>query len=155
MRFRQIDKILELVPGQKIRAERQLTGQEDYLRDHFPLFPVMPGVLMLEAGFQTASWLVRATDEYTHPACILLEIRNARFADFVQPGQTLEVTAEIQKVDGDVYTVKVSGEKGGSTAFSAKLSIQVRTLQEIDERLADVNEFTRFKVQEQLARLTA
>ncbi|MFM8397602.1 MAG: 3-hydroxyacyl-ACP dehydratase FabZ family protein, partial [Pirellula sp.] len=51
VRYRQLDKIIELVPGERIVATRELRKDEDYLRDHFPLFPVMPGVMMLEALF--------------------------------------------------------------------------------------------------------
>ncbi len=48
MRFRQLDKITLLVPGERIEAQLTLNGDQDYLRDHFPRFPVQPGVLMLE-----------------------------------------------------------------------------------------------------------
>ena len=153
MRFRQIDKIVELVPGERIRATRYLSGNEDYLRDHFPLFPVMPGVLMLEAAFQTASWLVRASQDFAHTVCVLKEIRNAKFADFVQPGQILVVVAEIQKVDGNIFTIRVSGEKDGITSFSARLVIETKNLQDIDDRLKNVNNFTSFCVQGQFAEL--
>jgi 3-hydroxyacyl-[acyl-carrier-protein] dehydratase len=153
MRFRHIDKIVELTPGDKIVARRFLSGDEDYLRDHFPLFPVMPGVLMLEAAFQTASWLVRATEDFANTTCILKEIRNAKFADFVQPGQILEVHAEIQKVDGNVYTIKVSGQKDGSLSFSARLSVETQNLQDIDDRMANLNNFTRNCMRGQMAEL--
>ncbi|MFN9627387.1 MAG: beta-hydroxyacyl-ACP dehydratase, partial [Planctomycetota bacterium] len=66
MRYRQLDKIIELVPGERIVATRELRKDEDYLRDHFPLFPVMPGVMMLEALFQASMWLVHATDNFEH-----------------------------------------------------------------------------------------
>ena len=52
MRFTLIDRITELKPGVSITAVKGLTLAEEYLQDHFPRFPVMPGVLMLEAMFQ-------------------------------------------------------------------------------------------------------
>jgi 3-hydroxyacyl-[acyl-carrier-protein] dehydratase len=64
MRFRQIHQISFLEPGIKIEATCHLSGQEDYLRDHFPRFAVMPGVMMLESLFQASALLVRATDGY-------------------------------------------------------------------------------------------
>ncbi len=84
MRFRQIDGILELVPGERIVATRTLRADEDYLRDHFPLFPVMPGVLMLEALYQAACFLIRASDDFECAILPMLEARNVKFADFVR-----------------------------------------------------------------------
>ncbi len=125
MRFRQLDHVQSIVPWERIVAVRTLRADEDYLRDHFPLFPVMPGVLMLEALYQAACWLVRVSDNFQSPLVVLEEVRNAKFADFVQPGQSLEVLAEVIKRDGDVVTVKASGSKGESVAVSAKLTLRM------------------------------
>ena len=62
MRFTLIDRIVELEPGVQITAVKNLTMAEEYLADHFPHFPVMPGVLMLEAMTQAAAWLARARE---------------------------------------------------------------------------------------------
>ena len=51
MPFSQVDRITELLPGKEVTAEKTLRGDEEYLKDHFPNFPCMPGVLMLEAMF--------------------------------------------------------------------------------------------------------
>ncbi|MFN9913857.1 MAG: beta-hydroxyacyl-ACP dehydratase, partial [Pirellulaceae bacterium] len=59
MKFRQIDRILEVVPGERLGAIRTLRADEEYLKDHFPLFPVMPGGLMLEALYQAACCRLR------------------------------------------------------------------------------------------------
>ena len=57
MRFTLVDRILELQAGQEITAVKNLSLAEEYLADHFPLFPVLPGVLMLEAMTQAGAWL--------------------------------------------------------------------------------------------------
>ena len=54
--FLLIDRIIDFQPGAKITAVKSLTMAEEYLADHFPNFPVMPGVLMLEAMTQAAAW---------------------------------------------------------------------------------------------------
>ena len=73
MRFSQLDQIIELQPGKRIKAAKTLSADEDYLRDHFPCFAVMPGVLMLEAMFQASAWLVRKSEDFAHSTVILKE----------------------------------------------------------------------------------
>src|SRR5687767_7216068 len=116
MRFGMLDRITELVPGERITAERKLTGAEDYLADHFPLFPVMPGVLMLEAIYQAAAWLVRVEDDFEHSIVRLKEARNVKYSDFVEIGHVLIVKAEIKKRDGLVTSLEGRGFVDGSTA---------------------------------------
>lgn len=124
MRFRMLDCITELIPGQRIVAQRTLTGQEDYLADHFPLFPVMPGVLMLEAMYQASAWLIRTTDDFEHSVVRLKEARNVKYSDFVVPGQTLFVSAEIQKREGLITTLKAQAMVHGSVAVGARLLLE-------------------------------
>ena len=123
MRFCQLNQITLLEPGIRIEALRTLGENEDYLRDHFPRFPVLPGVLMLEALFQASSLLVRATDQYRHGLVLLREAKNVKFANFVQPGQTLQVTCEIVKQHGESTLLKASGTKDGEIAVSGRLLV--------------------------------
>lgn len=124
MQFCLIDRIVELVPGKHIRAVKTLRPEEDYLRDHFPLFPVMPGVLMLEAMFQASAWLVRASEQFKHAGLVLKEARNVKYSDFVSPNQELIVTAEIFKQDGNLTTLKTQGEVNNNVAVSARLILE-------------------------------
>lgn len=128
MRFCLLDRILTLEPGKSITAERTLTGQEEYLCDHFPLFPVMPGVLMLEAMSQAAMWLVHATDDFQHSVVTLREARNVKYSDFVVPGKTLVVSAEISKREGRLVSLKAQGTVNGEVAVSARLSVEIYNL---------------------------
>ncbi|MFQ5805392.1 MAG: beta-hydroxyacyl-ACP dehydratase, partial [Phycisphaerae bacterium] len=59
MKFVLVDRISELETGRRIVAHKALSLAEEYLGDHFPTFPVLPGVLMLEAMVQASAWLVR------------------------------------------------------------------------------------------------
>ena len=125
MRFCQIDQIISLEPGKRIEALRSLVGSEDYLRDHFPRFAVMPGVMMLESLTQAATMLVRATDEFRTGLVLLRTAKNVKFADFVQPGQTLRIVVELIKQEGDLFTLKASGTKEDKTAVSGRLVLEV------------------------------
>ncbi|MCC9606443.1 beta-hydroxyacyl-ACP dehydratase [Blastopirellula sp. JC732] len=121
MRFTLIDRITDLVPGERIIATKCLSLAEEYLEDHFPRFPVMPGVLMLEAMTQTSAWLIRATEDFAHSVVILQEARNVKYADFVEPGEVLTVTAEWVKQEGRLTSLKVKGTVAGNMAVSARL----------------------------------
>ena len=64
MRFTLIDQITLLEPDKKIEAVKNVTLSEEYLQDHFPRFPVLPGVLMLEALTQASAWLIRVSEDF-------------------------------------------------------------------------------------------
>ena len=121
MYFSLIDRIEHLEPGSRIIATKALSLAEEYLQDHFPNFPVMPGVLMLEALTQASAWLVRATDDFSHSIVVLKEVRSVKFARFVQPGQTLKLTASIVKMEPNLVTLKTEGTVEGQTNLKAQL----------------------------------
>ena len=127
MRFSQLDRIVDLVPGRSIRAERAVESGEDFLRDHFPLFAVLPGVLMLEALYQASCWLILVSNDFNCGLLTLSEARNVKFADFVAPGQTLQIDCELVKSDSGRHSLKCSGTKGDVTAVSARLVIDEAT----------------------------
>ena len=124
MRFCLLDRITDLQKGSKITACKLLRPEEDYLADHFPRFPVMPGVLMLECMYQAGAWLVRSTEDFKHAAVLLKEARNVKYSDFVTPGKELVVTAEILKEDATTVTLKTAGTVDGNPAVSARLILE-------------------------------
>jgi len=98
MKFNLIDRITELVPGERVSAVKSLSLAEEYLADHFPRFPVMPGVLMIEAMVQASSWLVRRTEDFAHSMIMLSEARNVTYKSFVTPGQTLRLSIDAKEI---------------------------------------------------------
>jgi len=124
MRFCLLDRIVELEPGVRVTAVKRLRPDEDYLQDHFPRFPVMPGVLMLEAMYQASAWLVRQTEGFSNSMVVLKEARNIKYADFVTPGKELVVTAEILKQDNNLTTLKTQGTIDGNVAVNGRLVLE-------------------------------
>lgn len=124
MKFILIDRIHEIQPGERISAVKCLSMAEEYLQDHFPRFPVMPGVLMLEAMTQTGAWLVRATEGFRYSLVVLKEARNVKYADFVEPGESLVVRATWLKSEGRLTTLKVEGEVAGNIAVSSRIILE-------------------------------
>jgi 3-hydroxyacyl-[acyl-carrier-protein] dehydratase len=132
MRFTFVDKVLDLQPGVKITTIKTLSLAEEYLADHFPRFPVMPGVLMVESMTHAGAWLVRASEDFAHSLVLLKEARNVRFGKFVAPGQVLTVTAEILKEDKSEVQLKTQGYLGDDVAVSARLVLERTNLADKD-----------------------
>src|SRR3954451_12285698 len=95
MRFNLIDRIVDVEQGQSLRAIKNLTLGEEYLADHFPTFPVMPGVLMLQTLVEAGAWLLRATDDFRHSVTVLREVRNIKYGNFMEPGRRLSIGVEL------------------------------------------------------------
>lgn len=128
MRFTLIDRITEITPGERITAVKGLSIAEEYLQDHFPLFPVMPGVLMLESLYQTGSWLVRLTEDFKHSVILLSEAKSVTFKDFVEPSQSLVVTAKIRKQNESFVTMQAEGTVDGRSAVKARFVLDCYNL---------------------------
>ena len=111
-------------PRENIRAIKVLSLAEEYLADHFPRFPVMPGVMMLEAMFQASAWLVRKSEDFAHSMVVLREARNVKFSNFVEPGQVLVVEATILKQNEKTTTLKAEASVEGKTAVNARLVLR-------------------------------
>src|SRR5687767_83188 len=124
MRFTLIDRIIDLQPGVRIEAIKSLSLAEEYLADHFPQAPVMPGVLMLEALTQSCCWLVRASEDFAHSVVVLKEARSVKYANFVEPGKMLMITGEIVSQDDRQTKCKAQGTIDGAVAVSARLVLE-------------------------------
>ena len=98
MKFVLLDRIVTLEPAQRIVARKALSLAEEYLADHFPTFPVMPGVLMVEAMTEAAGWLLQATHNFAYSVMELAEVRNVTYKNFVRPGEVLEIEVTVRQI---------------------------------------------------------
>ena len=153
MRFKLLDRIEKIEPGSRMTAVKQLRADEQYLKDHFPNFPVMPGVLMLEAMFQACRWLLLESDGYDRAVVILREARNVKFTDFVLPGQELKVIADIKKDEGATVTLNVRGSVNGLSAVSGRLILERFNLADRFPELATVDAYGRHELRKQFQEL--
>lgn len=124
MRFSLLDRVVDIEPGRRITAVKAVTLSEEYLADHFPRFPVLPGVLMLEAMTQAAAWTIRLGEDFAHSIVVLRSARNVKYGDFVEPGKTLTVTAEVLSQDETITKIKASGKVGDRTSLTARLELE-------------------------------
>jgi 3-hydroxyacyl-[acyl-carrier-protein] dehydratase len=95
MRFILVDKIIDMVPGEWARGTKYIARDEDYFADHFPGFPVVPGVLLTEMMAQTAGKCLNA-DRYGKEYAMLAQITSAKFLKWIKPESHLEMYAEIK-----------------------------------------------------------
>jgi 3-hydroxyacyl-[acyl-carrier-protein] dehydratase len=136
MRFLLVDRILTLEPGRSITAIKNVSAAEEYLADHFPGYPVLPGVMMLECLVQTGAWLMRSTDGFRFSTILLKQAKALKYNNFVQPGQTLTVTAAVHERGDREYILKGSGTVGGKSTFSARVTLEQFNLADRNSALA-------------------
>ena len=102
MKFGLVDRVVEIVPGERIVAVKAVSRAEEYLSDHFPTFPVLPGVLMLEALVEAARWLAWVSLDFAPSMILLREAKNVTYKSFVKPGQLLQVEVTCRRMaDGE------------------------------------------------------
>ncbi len=96
MRFILVDRILEMIPGQSIKALKYVNPDEEYFKDHFPGFPIVPGVLLSEMMAQCAGKCLDA-EMLARGKAMLARITRADFRHWVRPGQDCILFSKIKK----------------------------------------------------------
>jgi 3-hydroxyacyl-[acyl-carrier-protein] dehydratase len=114
--FRFIDRILEIIPGKRIVALKNVASNEPHLQGHFPDNPLMPGVLLLEAMTQTAGLLLPAGS-----SAFLAQIKEARFRRPVVPGDQIRIEATHLTGLGTLHRFAVKAFVEGATAAEAEI----------------------------------
>ena len=140
MKFLLLDRICSFEAGKKIVAVKNVSLAEEYLADHFPEVPVLPGVFMLEAATQAGAWLVRMSEDYAHSIVVLHEARAVKYADFVKPGQTLTMTVEQTGEDGRYVKMKFQGTVEGKQSVSGRLVLERYNLADDNPNQADLDQ---------------
>ncbi len=147
VKFNLIDKI-EHLDDQKIIACKSVAMSEEYLADHFPTFPVLPGVMMLEALTQAATWLMHHRTKFARTMSILKEARNIRYGTFVAPGHELRVEVEFVKETETGAIFKATSSVDGNAAISGRIELAYFDLTQKDPGLADLDAKIRITNQE-------
>jgi len=140
MRFFLVDRLLELEPPKRVVGIKNLSLAEEYLADHFPAYPVLPGVMMLEALVQSAAWLVRASTDFEKTVVLLREARNVRYGSFVRPGGQLVMEVEALDVGRDSSRFRAAGQCDGQAAVQARLVLEHWNVADEDPGNADLDD---------------
>ncbi len=124
--FLLVDRIIELKPGESIKALKNVTFNEPHFTGHFPERPVMPGVLILEALAQTAGVLVFATlgkVPNANTKFYFAGIDGCRFRRPVVPGDALVLTATVDRTVKGIWRLKTVAHVGEAEVASAELML--------------------------------
>jgi 3-hydroxyacyl-[acyl-carrier-protein] dehydratase len=141
MRFTLVDRITNWQPGKSLKGTKYLTLAEEYLADHFPGFPVMPGVLMLEALVEAGAWLWRLTSDFEHSVIVMREAKNVKYGTFMQPGNAMEIVVEWVKQDGQLATIRGKGNvREGAQTVSAQVTLAAYNLRDKNPSAAVVDQ---------------
>ncbi|MCK4342279.1 MAG: beta-hydroxyacyl-ACP dehydratase [Phycisphaerae bacterium] len=132
MKFVLIDRITEFEPGRRIVAQKALSLAEEYLADHFPRFPVLPGVLMLEALVQASAWVVRERLDFAPSLVLLKEARNVTYKSFLTPGQIMTIESVCKELDAEQSSFTASGWVDGREMLKGRLTLRHLSLAAAD-----------------------
>jgi 3-hydroxyacyl-[acyl-carrier-protein] dehydratase len=96
--FLLVDRVIELDPPHRAVGIKQVTVNEPFFQGHFPGYPVMPGVLIVEAMAQVGGVAVLSSEDYQDKMALFAGIDNVRFKRQVRPGDTLRLEVELQQI---------------------------------------------------------
>lgn len=140
MQFHLVDRIVEVTPNQTLQAVKNLTSGEEYLADHFPRFPIMPGVLMLQALVESAAWLLRLSEDFAHSIIVLREVKNVKYGSLFKPGQQMTLSVKLNKQEGSLVTFTGKGTVEGSQRVSARFIVEQYNLKDRHPQFAKADE---------------
>jgi 3-hydroxyacyl-[acyl-carrier-protein] dehydratase len=138
VKFNLIDKIEQLT-DERIVGVKYVSLAEEYLADHFPSFPVLPGVFMLEAAVQAAGWLLHHRTNFQRSIAVLKEARNVKYGNFVAPGNFLRMDVEYLKPTEAGATFKATGQVNNTQAVQMRLELAYFDLAQKNPALAETD----------------
>lgn len=136
MRFLLIDRLIELVPGQSVLANSRVPVDLELFADHFPGFPVMPGVLLTEMMGQAAAKCLDA-QHLPRGKALLAKILSASFRDWVRPGDEAALSAVIVANESRYATAECQLEVAGKSVAQAKLMFTFMPLERFAPEFKD------------------
>jgi 3-hydroxyacyl-[acyl-carrier-protein] dehydratase len=139
MKFALIDKITDLQEGKELSAVKSVSLAEEYLGDHFPAFPVLPGVFLLQGMIESASWLVRASQQFSNSMVLLESARNVKYKSFAAPGMQITYRVVAKKIEEKSSSFTASGMCGDEAIVEAKITLRHFNLADDNAALASAD----------------
>lgn len=124
--FLLVDKVVEIQEGEKVTALKNVSVNEPFFQGHFPEYPVMPGVLILEALAQTGAIAVLNIEENKGKIGFLAGVDKCRFKRQVKPGDQLNLQVEIIRMKGPIGKGKGIATVDGEVACEAEITFAIK-----------------------------
>ena len=144
--FQLIDRIVELdLTAQTIRVEARVPTTSTIFEGHFPGYPLMPGVLLIEAMAQTAGWLVIGVTKFTRMP-FFAALKEAKLRSFISPGQDLNLSAKLLHQGSGFAVAKAQIHRDGKLVCNAELTFRLVEFPNLEfranmEKMAQVLQF--------------
>ena len=122
MRFLLVDAIVELETGARAVGVKNITMSEDFLADHFPDRPIMPGVLILESLVQLADWVVRDASGFDKIG-VVTGFNRIKFRRVARPGDQLQLEVALSSSEAGTHAFRGKAYSGDALAASADLTL--------------------------------
>ena len=129
--FLMIDRVVECIPGEYLKAIKNVTVNEPFFQGHFPHHPIFPGVMLIESMAQAAAMLASETIDQTpgdSTVCLFAGIDKARFKRPVEPGDRLDITVRLIRRKRDIWRCGAEARVEDSLAASADILFTYRAL---------------------------
>ena len=106
--FQMVERVLELVPGESVKALKNVSVNEPYFTGHFPDAPIMPGVLVIETAAQACSLAIEADGTDESSIYVLLKVKEFKFIKPIIPGDTLIIDCKKTMGASGLFTFAVT-----------------------------------------------
>ncbi len=117
-----VDEIVELEPGVRAHGRWTITGEEWFLRGHFPGNPIVPGVVMVEASAQVAAICALTHPDHQGKFGVFAGIDDVRFRRIVRPGDVLDMVIDVDRLRGRIGRVRATVTVGDEPAVEGVLT---------------------------------
>jgi 3-hydroxyacyl-[acyl-carrier-protein] dehydratase len=126
--FLLVDRVVEVEPGKRVRAYKNVSANEEFFNGHFPGMPVMPGVLQIEALAQASAFLTASMDGFDpkKQVAFLMSIDEVKFRRLVEPGDRLDLEVELLQSRRGIVKVQGKSSVDGDRACEAVITAAIR-----------------------------